>query len=104
MKGYRLYDMAAKHFFVSRDVVFYENTFPFHSIVSSHDLVDPFPDLVIPYSQHQSISSPVDYVLTKGCVADSVLISPYNPLSPRRSTRVLRPPSYLQDFHCNLLS
>ena len=87
--------MVAKHFFVYRDVVFHENTFSFHNIVSSHDMVDHFLDLVIPHSQYQLISSPADYVLTEGYVDDSVLVSLYHPLPPRRSTRVSRPPSYL---------
>ena len=48
MKGYKLYNIATKQFFVSRDVVFHENVFPFHNNDSSHDMVDPFPNLVIP--------------------------------------------------------
>lgn len=30
IKGYRLYDTMSKSFLISRDVVFYENVFPFH--------------------------------------------------------------------------
>ena len=49
MKGYKLYDLATKQIFVSRDVVFHEHIFPFHS-VSTHDTLSyPFPDLVLPY-------------------------------------------------------
>ena len=48
MKGYKLYDLQTKQFFVSRDVTFHETIFPFHSISPLDHLVDPFPDLVLP--------------------------------------------------------
>lgn len=32
IKGYKLYDRLSKSFFISRDVVFHEHLFPFHSI------------------------------------------------------------------------
>lgn len=46
-KGYKLYDIEPKQIFISRDVIFHENVFPFHSIFGSTNLVDPFPDLVL---------------------------------------------------------
>ena len=40
VKGYKVYDLSSKSFFISRDVIFHENIFPF---VGTHaTLVDPF--------------------------------------------------------------
>jgi len=46
MKGYKLYEIATEKFFLSRDIMFHEDVFPFHSIISSNAVVDPFLDLV----------------------------------------------------------
>lgn len=35
VKGFKLYDIAKKFFFVSRDVLFFEHLFPFHSMKNS---------------------------------------------------------------------
>lgn len=48
IKGYKLYDVVSKHIFLSRDVVFHEDMFPFHTVVEADHLVDTFPDLVFP--------------------------------------------------------
>ena len=50
MKAYKLYDIQEKQVFVSRDVVFHEDIFPFHTVNGIDNLVDPFPDLVLPTS------------------------------------------------------
>ena len=50
MKGYKLYDIQYNQIFVSKDVIFHEEIFPFHAVVTSNKLVDPFPDLVFPIS------------------------------------------------------
>lgn len=49
IKGYRLYDLQIKKFFVSRDVIFHETIFPFHGL-SNTDIPNHFPDLVLPKS------------------------------------------------------
>lgn len=47
IKGYKVYDIAYKQFFFSRDVVFIENVFPFS--VTDHLIEDdPYPDLILP--------------------------------------------------------
>nr|KYP48259.1 Retrovirus-related Pol polyprotein from transposon TNT 1-94 [Cajanus cajan] len=47
VKGYKLYDLQTKKIFLSRDVMFHESTFPFHSIIN-HQPPDLFHDVVIP--------------------------------------------------------
>ena len=79
VKGYRLFDIVNKEIFISRDVIFHETIFPFHSVVSQEILVDPFVDLVLPHPQ-----APM--------------------LDVRRSSRKTSKPGYLQDFHCSLAS
>ena len=48
MKGYRLYDLQTKQFFISRNVIFHEHIFPFHASQSNHTVVNPFIDIVLP--------------------------------------------------------
>ena len=39
---------SIKQIFISRDVIFVENVFPFHSLPQPFLLVDPFPKVVLP--------------------------------------------------------
>ena len=55
VKGYKLLDVQTKQILISRDVVFHEEIFPFHSIVSSDDL-HPFANVVLPISPSGSFS------------------------------------------------
>ena len=48
MKGYKLYDLHTCQFFVSRDVIFHEEIFPFHHMTPSIPIVDPFSHIVLP--------------------------------------------------------
>ncbi|XP_022150390.1 uncharacterized protein LOC111018564 isoform X2 [Momordica charantia] len=57
VKGYRLFDIEHIKFFLSRDVVFHEQIFPFSSISLPTDSVDPFPDFVLPKA-FDFVSSP----------------------------------------------
>lgn len=50
IKRYKLYDIEQKRFFISRDVIFLENVFPFHQITLTEEVIDPFPDIVLPTS------------------------------------------------------
>uniref|UniRef100_A0A2N9GA92 CCHC-type domain-containing protein n=1 Tax=Fagus sylvatica TaxID=28930 RepID=A0A2N9GA92_FAGSY len=147
VKGYKLYDLASHQFFVSRDVVFHETTFPFQPkslpsttysfTPSSSTITEPsfnhpssstLPPISDPFnissldSHDASISNP--YIsavpILDSNVPDASLSqsnhhhsipsidhsSPINDThsSPilRRSTRIIKQPSYLQDYHCQL--
>ena len=43
-KAYRLYDIHTKQIFVSRDVIFHKEVFPFHSVTDAASIIDPFPN------------------------------------------------------------
>ncbi|XP_073059697.1 uncharacterized protein [Primulina eburnea] len=47
IKGYKLLDITRQEIFVSRDVIFHEDTFPFLSITPTVN-IDPFPSMVLP--------------------------------------------------------
>lgn len=57
VKGYKLLDVTSRQIFLSRDVIFHEEIFPFHTIVQADQMLDPFSDLVLPSS---SLSPPPD--------------------------------------------
>lgn len=139
IKGYRLYDIESKRIFISRDVIFHEDIFPFHQVVGPKEVVDHFPDLVlptvfnyagVPEDVSSSIDPPaiipsVDVFSTEGInspitipisttatieeINDAVAIPNVLATSNdantaiRRSCRPIKPPSYLQDYHCSLL-
>ena len=94
VKGYRFYDVKTKQVFLSRDAVFHEEVFPFHSITSSDQVTDPFPDLVLPHSSIQAQFIP-DFVspqvtdphVTTGVPADLPIDSP-DSISPHVSSSV----------------
>ena len=86
-------------FFFSRDVVFHKQVFPFHSLDPSTIIVDPFPDLVLPQPGHDVPSPP-----SVSVSFPPALVSVPSELALRNSTKVTRPPSYLQNYHCHLLT
>ncbi|KAI9178269.1 hypothetical protein LWI28_024501 [Acer negundo] len=57
IKGYRLFDVRTKQVFVSRDVIFHEEIFPFHTIATFESLIDPFPEFVLPLSASSVVHS-----------------------------------------------
>ena len=105
MKAYRLYDLQTKQIFVSQNVIFHEEAFPFHSVLDTTPLTDPFPDLVIPLPY--SDSSPSYSLPPTSSQPDSQSSidilppssQPTSQLPIRRSSRTIKPPSYLQDYH-----
>ncbi|KAL4323650.1 hypothetical protein GQ457_11G006340 [Hibiscus cannabinus] len=51
-KGYKVYILQTHTIVVSRNVIFHEGDFPFHSVVPADVLIDPFPDVVLPHVIH----------------------------------------------------
>ena len=65
VKGYKVLDLSTNRVFISRDVVFHENSFPFASI--SPHVVDPF----IPSAVEASCSAGIDHFVTPISISDS---------------------------------
>ena len=147
MKGYKLFDLSTKKFFVSKDVTFHEHIFPFYSSTShvnlstststsfhsgpylSHPLISP-PNVsdshILPTSSTSLPScpesplpsipsvephilhfySPTDTSFSTNIPTNSLMdnSSPIPSIPVRKSSRLVKPPSYLQDYHCNLAS
>ena len=120
IKGYKLYDLDTHAIFVSRDVVFHESVFRYVS--SSNDSIYfnslPLPcvSLVPPLHDDLLLSRPNTPTLTPHSIIqvhhtidddflDEVPEAPLDPIADpiplRRSTRSVKRPSYLQEFHCN---
>lgn len=92
--------------FIPRDVVFHEDTFPFHSITTLEELVDPFPDLVLP---SPTLADPIPthqiQLLLPLSLIPALHSAPSSAIIPqRRSSSTIKPPSYLREYHCNILS
>ncbi|KAE9586232.1 putative RNA-directed DNA polymerase [Lupinus albus] len=116
-KGYILLDIITNEILISRNVLFYEHILPFtkipestsHShtndtlILPKHQL-DPF-NYTISTSDFQSTHVPYDQVSqTDQQLSNNQSIPPSNDRITRHSTRHRKPPTYLQDYHCSLLS
>ncbi|KAK0573004.1 hypothetical protein LWI29_001755 [Acer saccharum] len=79
---------------------------------SSEDLIDPFPDIVLPRSTPNFPNLVFGSLPSLSSASDSALdntieIPAHNPIPfeiVRRTSRVIKPLSYLRDFHCNLLT
>lgn len=120
-KGYKILNLTTFSIFYSRDVVFHEHIFPYHS--STPSLFPPppptFPDISgpsvsgppslnsAPHSAHMpsvSISpnaAPPSVDLTPSVVAPNSII--FTPTLPSRHyTRKTHKPSYLDDYVCSI--
>ncbi|XP_022845245.1 uncharacterized protein LOC111368228 [Olea europaea var. sylvestris] len=118
VKGYKLYDIQSNFFFVFRDVIFHETLFPFQSTPHPTEITDPFPDLVLPIPAFDlsvsNVADPTTPIANDPAVIHNPTPTPdhipnltdsttmHNPII-RRSSRVIKTPSYLREYHCNLL-
>ena len=105
-KGYHLFDLTLKKVFVSHDVVFFEDQFPYHNNASSaaqlHTL-PPTPSLPQTHIDFFNDSTPQSADTSEDPpppIPSPLPTSPAHvPTSPRRSTRPTKPSTFLQDFH-----
>ncbi|XP_070026377.1 uncharacterized protein [Nicotiana sylvestris] len=113
-KGYILHGLHSKSFFVSRDIVFQEDIFPFKHDLSGSSPLFPILDMIKPdYLPRQFIPSHIpppsnSPYFTSGPSVDSPQTSSYPPLSSpspiapphpiRKSSRTFVPPIWLKDY------
>ena len=98
-KGYRVYEIENRRVFTSRDVIFYEDQFPFSNYSSpSHSPVLPMPfpipnDGNVPQNCNDNPTPALEQ-------ATDISNMDFNAsIVPRRSSRPTKPPGYLHDFH-----
>ena len=123
VKGFKVFDLNSHIVFVSRDVTFHENVFPFVSNsnnsvqqpcsipVSCVPAINPLFDPLIqskyasatPHDSITHIHHSIDDDLL-----DEVPVEPpdpiVDPIPLRKSSRAIKQPSYLQAYHCNQVS
>ena len=110
-KGYKLYSLDTKKFFVSIDVVFHELIFPFQTISQNQVILDSLLDLVIPIPLTNALPNPDQNTSQPTQTSISFIQNPSDlPLVPSpdqpdllpsvtlRSTRHSKPPLYLFDY------
>lgn len=125
IKGYKLFDLNKKIVFVSCNVIFFENSFPFQTHTSSsvpsnstgipHPISDSAANLFSSSDSYISLSHiprssndiPADSPITSAPDSHISVSSPADfpatiifPSLPRRSTRTRTKPAYFQQYYC----
>lgn len=127
VKGYLVYDLKNREIFLSRDVIFYERHFPYKAQNQNSHTPDlklaipchsPSPDHTVetdpphPHNLQPDLETEPDMQnLTPKTLQPQPQPEPQpsqpEPQPPQPDTRAVRqrkPPLYLQDYHCSLLS
>jgi len=97
-KAYRVYDLEHKIIFISRDVTFEENIFPYHLMTP-----DPTPSPVLPLPIPEIPSNTVSTQPTTSPPlppSDEPSSTLSTPPLPTRPKRVVTRPTYLADYIC----
>ncbi|KAL4353494.1 hypothetical protein GQ457_06G023630 [Hibiscus cannabinus] len=79
VKGYKVYVLQTRSIVISRNVVFHEDVFPFHSTASLDTLIDHFPNLVLPHNI-------CDRSCESSALEESTSVPLTVPVSPSEST------------------
>lgn len=106
-------DIKNKEIFCSRDVIFHESIFSFHSIPHSKTFIDSFQTTVILKStsidcmdyldNHIPPSIHNETVPINDQDGSSIVPSTSSHIAPTRtSSRKFKQPSYLRDYHCHM--
>jgi len=104
-KGYLFYDIQCTQIFVSRNVFFYETSFPFKSEVESNMISQSMPKPICDNTVFFDKNEPIIFPNPEEEVDDSNhTTNPTShlpaPQTPRHSMRQKRRPHYLRDYHC----
>nr|KYP68715.1 hypothetical protein KK1_022356 [Cajanus cajan] len=108
-KGYLIFNLHTRNIEVSRNVVFYEDHFPYtNSDQNTTSFTHSFPSpTTTNYFLHESTPTLDTPVINSSPSSHSPAFSSDIVTSPpvlRRSTRMRQAPTYLHDFHVNLAS
>ncbi|XP_056691697.1 uncharacterized protein [Spinacia oleracea] len=129
-KAYKVLNLATNTLIVSRDVIFYEKHIPFHYSPTPKQAYSTqfFLPITTPFTDSANTSSPILDSLSSPSTSSSPILTPSTSSSPtqssehspshvsnsspiqsteppeppqRKSTRVSKPPSHLNDFVCS---
>nr|KYP70921.1 Retrovirus-related Pol polyprotein from transposon TNT 1-94 [Cajanus cajan] len=104
-KGYLTFNLNTRSIEVSRNVVFYENHFPYFT--QDTQSASSTPSLPTPFTSNPMIHDYNFYPPSPSSHPPHSLSSPESPTSspiPSRPTRSRHPPSYLRDYHMTFTS
>ena len=107
MKAYGLLDIEFGRIFVSRNVQFHESIFPFSGKSSTSDFMEIFPDTILSLPIPEVSNSQefnVEIVPDDAPAPTKNVSSESSDVQTSNSTRVVKRPAYLQDYHCQLAS